>query len=176
MREHSQQSVNGEMQKRVRDYRYNYRKEQGVATVCARTRDNPAKRHVKRVADGDDKLYEPGAAPCRQQGQQKTHSEQRIDYVENVIYDLRNSRQPARALDFTFSFNDLVYCLRTKLTGDLIDSLRYARRCLYCGALADLSLDFPFNLTLYRLVLRRVLLLRSLTYRRSSISPGVNNM
>src|ERR1051325_6329098 len=108
------------MKQRVRDYRYNYRQEQCVPAVRARTRDNPAKRQIKRVADRDDKLNEPGGAASGEQGQKKTHAEQRVDYPEDVIDNLRDARQPARAFHFALSVNDLVNSFRTKLTRNLI--------------------------------------------------------
>ena len=69
MRDHPQKCIDAEMKQRVRDYRYNYRQEQCVAAVRARTRDNPAERRVKRIADRDNKLNEPGSASCRHQRQ-----------------------------------------------------------------------------------------------------------
>ena len=91
MREHPQQSVDAKMKQRIRDYRHHERKHQGVPTVGAGTRDNPAKWRVKRVADRNDKLNESGGAAGCHQRQQKSHSQQGVDYPEDVIHDLRDS-------------------------------------------------------------------------------------
>src|ERR1041385_4389279 len=149
MREHPQQRIDAEMKQRVRDYRYNYRQEQCVAGIGARARHNPAKRSVKRIADRNDELHESGAAASREQGQEKAHSEERVNYPEDVIDDLGNSRQGSRALDFALSVNNLVNSFRTKLAGHLIDLLCLAGRSFRSSACADLGLDVAFNLALY---------------------------
>src|SRR5689334_13705266 len=99
MREHPQKCIDAEMKQRVRDYGYNYRQEQRVPAVGARTRDNSAKRRIKRIADRDDKLNESGGAAGCEQGQEKAHAEQCVDYPEDVIDNLRDSREPARAFN-----------------------------------------------------------------------------
>ena len=66
MRDHPQKSIDAQMKQRISDYRYNYRKEQCVAGICAGTRDDPAKRRIKRIADRDNKLHKPGAAARRE--------------------------------------------------------------------------------------------------------------
>jgi hypothetical protein len=96
MREHSQQTVDAEMKQRVRDYRNYNRQEQRVTSVCPRTRDNPLKRQVKRIADRDDKLHKTGAAASRHQSQEKTHPEERVDNPEDVIDNLRDTRERTR--------------------------------------------------------------------------------
>jgi hypothetical protein len=149
MRHHPQKCIDAEMKQRVRDYRYYYRQEQCMAAIRARAGDNPAKRRVKRVADRNDKLNESGGASCCHQRQQKTHPEQRVDYPEDVIDDLRDSRESSRSFDFALSVNDLVNSFRTKLTGNMIYSLCLAGRCFRGGACTDISLYFAFNLTLY---------------------------
>src|SRR6185503_2852546 len=117
--------------------------------------DNPAKRRVKGIGDRDDKLNEPSSAASCQQRQQKPHPEQCVDYPEDVIDDLRDSCEPARTLHFALSFNDLGNRLRTKLTSDLIDSLRFTWRRLYGGAFTNFRLDVGFDLSFYRVVLCR---------------------
>src|SRR5919106_142555 len=142
------------MKKRVRNYRNYDGKEQCVPAVGARTGDNAAKRLVKRTADSNDKLYKSSAAARCEQSQQEPHSQKRINYPEDVINNLRDARERSRALHFALSVNDLINCLRTKLARDLIYLLRFTGRCFYCGAFADFRLDFAFNLTLDRFVLR----------------------
>ena len=143
------------MKQRVRDYRYNYRQEQRVTGAGARTGDNPSKRCVKGIADRHYELHEPGSAAGRHQSQQEPHAEERIDYPEDVINNLGNSRQPAGAFHLALSVNDLGNSLRPELPGHLIYSLSFARRCFGCGSCADFGLDFAFNLTLDRFVLCR---------------------
>ena len=138
-----------EMKQRVRDYGYYDRQEQRVTGIGARTGYNPSKRSVKGIADCHNKLHEPGAAAGGQQRQQEPHAEQRVDYPEDVIDNLGNSRQSAAAFDFALSVNDLVNSLRAEFTGDLINTPHFARRSFCCGAFADFGLNFAFNLTLY---------------------------
>src|SRR5688572_2802357 len=88
MREHSQQAVDAEMKQHVRDYRNDNRQHQRVSAISLRTRDNSTKRRIKRIADRDHKPHKTCAASSRHQRQQKSHREQRVDYVENVINDL----------------------------------------------------------------------------------------
>ena len=126
-----------------------------MTAIGARTRDNSSKRHVKRIADRDYKPHEPGAAACRHQGQKESYAEERVDYPKDVIDNLRDSRESSRALHFTLCVNDFVNSLRTKFTGDPIYAPRFARWCFRGSALADFGLNFAFDLTLYRFVLRR---------------------
>ncbi len=98
------------MKQRVRDYRNYDGKQQRVPAIGARTRDNATKRLVKRTADRNDKLHKPGGAASREQRQKKSHSEQRVDYPENVIDDLRYARERSRTFNFALSVNDLVNC------------------------------------------------------------------
>src|SRR5215470_1085447 len=121
MRANPQQCIDAEMKQRVRDYRYNYRQQQCVAAIRAWAGNNAAKRHVKRVTNRDNESHEPGAAAGREQGQEKTHAEERVDYPEDVIDNLGDSREPSRALHFALSVNDLVNRFRTKLARNLIN-------------------------------------------------------
>jgi hypothetical protein len=154
MREHSQQALNQQVRQRIRDYGYNDRKQQRMSAVGSWARYDPAERSVKRIADGYDELNEPGAASRGQQREQESHSEQRIDYQENVIDNLRNSRHPSRPLHFAFSVNDLVYSLRTKVARNFVNLLRLAARRFRGGAIGDLGVYVAFDPRLYRLVLR----------------------
>ena len=126
-----------------------------MAAVSAWARNDPAKRRVKRIAHSDDKPYKPGGAARCHQRQQKAHAEERVDYVEDVIHDLRNSRECSRAFNFVLSVNDLINSFRTKFAGNLIYLLRLVRRLFRCGTGANFGFNVAFNLTLYRLVLCR---------------------
>ena len=133
------------------------------------TGDNPAKRLIERIAHRDDKPHKSGAATCRQQRQQESHSEQSVNNIEDVIDDLGNSRQPARAFYFALSVNDLINSFRAKLTGDLINSLRFARRSLSLRRVRRFRPELRLQLdSLPTRVVLPVLLLPLLTCRRSS--------
>src|SRR6185369_2416510 len=155
MCKHPQKSVDEHMREHVRDYRHYDGQQQGVPAVRAWARNDPTKRFVKRTARRNYESHKAGSAARGHQCEKKSHSEQGVDYVENVIDNLRDSREPSRTLHFALCFNDLVYCLRTKLTSNLIYSVRFVWRALYCSTFADFGLYFAFDLTLYRLVLRR---------------------
>ena len=125
----------------------------GSISVCpppaAGTGDDAAKRRVERIRHRHDELHKSGAAARRQQGQQEAQSQQRVDHKEDVVDDLRDARQTAGALDFTFSIDDFVDGLGAKLSGDLVDSSRLARgRRLVCAARQSLPEPFLRSLTL----------------------------
>src|SRR5437763_16625831 len=119
-----------------------------MPSICTRTRDDSPKRCIKRITDCDNKPHESGAAARCQQSQEESHSEQRIDYVENIINNLRDPRETSRSHHFTLTVNDLVDGFRTKLAGNLIDSLRFTSGFFGGSAFTDFGLHFAFNLTL----------------------------
>src|SRR5688572_18673570 len=125
------------MKKRVRNYRNYDGKQQRVPAIGARTRDNSPKRLVERTADRNDKLNKASSAASGEQRQQKSHSQKRVDYPENVIHDLRDACERSRPSHFALSVNDLSNCLRTKLARDLINLLCFPRRSSYCRAFTD---------------------------------------
>ena len=94
MRQHSQQSVDREMQQDVSDYRDDDRQQQSMSIFGAGNVNYASKRSVERIRHRHNKLNEAGAAVRRHQGKQKPHSQQRVDHVEDVINDLRNRAAP----------------------------------------------------------------------------------
>ena len=95
MREHAQQTNYQQVRQDVSNDRYNNGQQQSVALIRARTGDYTAKRSIKWIADRNYELYKPCSAARGKQSQQKSHSEQRVDYVKDVIDYLGNASQPA---------------------------------------------------------------------------------
>src|ERR1700754_1649321 len=82
---------------------------------------------VKGVCHRHDEPNKSCSTSGCQQRQQKPHSHQRVDYIKNVI-------------------DNFIDGLRSKLTGNLINSVRFTWRTGFSGTLCDLSLYVAFNL------------------------------
>ena len=62
MRQHSQDSIDGQVQQEIRDYRDDDRHHQRVPLIRARAGNDSSKRKVERIRHGDNKLNETGGA------------------------------------------------------------------------------------------------------------------
>src|ERR1700730_7730737 len=88
MRQHSEQAIDCQMQQDISDYRDYDRHHQRMPLIRARAGNDSFKRKVEWIRDGDNKLDETGSAAGRHQRQQKPHSQQGIDHIEDVIDNL----------------------------------------------------------------------------------------
>ena len=153
MREYSQQPVNGEMQNYVSNNRNHDREQQSMSLVGAGTRYYASEWLVKRVGDGDDKLNESGAAAGRQQCQQKSHSEQCVEYIEDVVNHLGNTRHTTGAFYLALGTDNLIDCFGPKLAGHMLDFSALTRSRLLTCAVGYFGVHLAFYLRFYAFVL-----------------------
>src|ERR1700674_2081673 len=91
--------------------------------------DDAAKRLVERIRHGHN---ENERIQCRSSlliKLTRTAIQQGVDYIKDVIYNLRNPRHAARASPLAFSLDNFVDCFRAELLSYLADSLVIRLRC-----------------------------------------------
>ena len=91
-----------------------------MTTIGAGAGNDSAKRFVKRIRHSHDEANKSRAAIGCKQSQQEAQTQQRIDYIKDVIDNLRDSRDPARASDLALGLDNFVNGLSAELACELI--------------------------------------------------------
>ena len=103
MRHHAQDSIDRQMQQDIRNYRHHDWHHQRVPIARPRAIHDPSEWRIERVCNSNNKLNKTRAAVRRQQRQQKSHRQQRVYHIKNVVDDLGNARSAAASLYFALS-------------------------------------------------------------------------
>src|ERR1044071_2957583 len=93
----AQDSVDSQVQQNIRNYRYQDRQRQPETLCCGGRRYDAAKRREERLSHGVDEFHEAGRLSRSQKVQEESHRQEPVNYIEDVINDLRNPGRTAPA-------------------------------------------------------------------------------